>query len=72
MNAPPDEGIDTIRNFRDGIDSLILENGLTFGQLSITDSQNRSTEISIDDSKEVLARLTGVSAELITEADFSI
>ena len=62
-------GTDTISDFEDGIDYLGLDAGLTFGQLSI-DSVDHNTQISITDSGEILAELTGISGEDITEADF--
>ncbi|HHP7230983.1 MAG TPA: spondin domain-containing protein, partial [Xenococcaceae cyanobacterium] len=34
----PDQGVDTILDFQDGIDSLVLAGGLNFGQLAIADN----------------------------------
>ncbi|MEQ8995345.1 MAG: hypothetical protein RID53_02440 [Coleofasciculus sp. B1-GNL1-01] len=63
------EGIDTIVDFQDGADLIGLANGLTFGQLSIT-QDGKNTLIGFED--ETLARLKGVNANLLTEADFTI
>jgi Ca2+-binding RTX toxin-like protein len=62
-------GSDTITDFEDGIDSLVLLGGLTFEQLSITQN-NDDTLLSVSDTGKLLATLTGVSANLITAADF--
>jgi hypothetical protein len=64
-----DQGTDAIADFEHGIDRIILTNTLTFGQLDITQS-NSDTLISLVRTGEVLATLTGVSANLITYADF--
>ncbi len=63
------EGTDTIVDFQDDADLIGLANGLTFGQLSITQDGN-NTLISVED--ETLAMLKGVNANLLTEADFTI
>jgi hypothetical protein len=64
-------GTDTITDFQDGIDYLVLDGGLTFGQLSITYNEtNQSTQIGLSDSGEILAELNNISADLITETDF--
>jgi hypothetical protein len=63
------QGTDAIADFEDGIDRIILTNGLSFGQLDISQS-NSDTLISLTSTGEVLATLTGVSANLITSADF--
>ncbi|NEQ26372.1 MAG: hypothetical protein F6K28_46540 [Microcoleus sp. SIO2G3] len=47
----------------------MLANGLRFEQLDITQSNN-DTLISRTTSSEVLATLTGVSANLISQTDF--
>jgi Ca2+-binding RTX toxin-like protein len=65
------QGTDTIADFEDGQDTLLLAGGLTFGQLTITQSSNNAL-IGIAGSNEVLASLTGVQTNLITEADFTI
>jgi Ca2+-binding RTX toxin-like protein len=65
-----DSGIDTIADFEDGKDLLILSNGVTFSQLAITES-NGITQISFASTGKVLASLTGVSSSLIGVADFA-
>jgi Ca2+-binding RTX toxin-like protein len=62
-------GRDTITDFESGIDSLVLFNGLTFEQLTITQS-NDDTLLSVSATGQILATLTEVSANLITTADF--
>ncbi|WP_017715812.1 DUF4347 domain-containing protein [Kamptonema formosum] len=69
-------GGDTITDFTDGEDSLVLAGGLTFRQLSITSSPIRrdgssSTLISLAGTGELLATLNGVSANLIAASDFT-
>jgi predicted secreted protein len=63
------EGTDTIVDFQDGADLIGLADGLTFGQLSIT-QEGKNTLISVED--ETLAILKGMNANLLTEADFTI
>ena len=63
------QGTDTITNFEDGVDYFLLAGGLTFEQLDITQSNN-DTLINRTSNGEVLATLTGVSANLITQTDF--
>ncbi len=63
------QGIDTITDFEDGVDYFLLTKGLRFEQLDITQSNN-DTLISRTTNGEVLATLTGVSANLITQTDF--
>ncbi len=63
------EGTDTIVDFQDGADLIGLANGLTFGQLSIT-QDGKNTLISVED--ETLAMVKGVNANLLTAADFTI
>ena len=67
------QGTDTITDFQDGIDYLVLDGGLTFGQLAISYHEaNQSTQISLSDSGEILAEINNVSADLITENDFLV
>ncbi|MCL1471350.1 multicopper oxidase domain-containing protein [Argonema antarcticum] len=61
-------GTDTILDFQDGKDMLVLANGLTFAQLTITQN-NSATVISIGNT-EVLASLSGIQANLIGVQDF--
>jgi Ca2+-binding RTX toxin-like protein len=63
-------GIDTIFDFEDGIDLIALDSGLTFSQLSITDS-NSLTLIRLSATNEILATLNGVTANQISIVDFS-
>jgi Domain of unknown function (DUF4347)/FG-GAP-like repeat/RTX calcium-binding nonapeptide repeat (4 copies)/Calx-beta domain len=63
-------GIDTIADFEDGIDLIALDSGLTFSQLSITDS-NSLTLIRLSATNEILATLNGVTANQISIVDFS-
>ena len=64
-------GTDIITDFEVGKDLLILGDGLTFSQLSIT-QENSSTFIRLSTNGEILASLNGVSASLINAADFSL
>ena len=64
-------GIDTITDFEDGKDLLVLSGGLTFSQLSIT-PENSATFIRFSATGEILASLNGVSASMINAADFSL
>jgi Ca2+-binding RTX toxin-like protein len=69
-------GGDTISDFTDGEDSLILAGGLTVSQLSITSSAttrtgSSSTFIALAQTGELLATLNGVSANLIAASDFT-
>ncbi|MCC3572025.1 calcium-binding protein [Microcoleus sp. PH2017_34_RAT_O_A] len=66
-----DSGIDTIADFEDGKDLLILGNGVTFSQLAITES-NGITQISFAATGQVFASLIGVSATAINATDFTL
>ena len=61
-------GTDTIQDFTDGVDRIGLAEGLTLGQLTVSAS-NGNTLIAKNNG-EVLAILTGVNSNLITQADF--
>jgi len=61
--------IDVILDFEDGKDLLVLGNGLTFSQLSIT-QENSATFIRLSATGEILASVNGVSSTLINVADF--
>ncbi|MEQ9483233.1 integrin alpha, partial [Coleofasciculus sp. F4-SAH-05] len=63
------DGMDTILDFKDGEDLFLLDQGLTFGQLTIAAS-GADTKISVDG--EELATVSNVSANLITEVDFTV
>ncbi len=62
--------IDTIVDFEDGKDLLFLTNGLTFAQLDVSQS-NAATLIKLVSSGQVLASLTGISANTINATDFA-
>ncbi|XZN92083.1 MAG: SBBP repeat-containing protein [Microcoleus sp.] len=62
-------GIDTITDFEVGKDLLVLGNGLTFSQLSIT-QENSATFIRLSATGEILASLNGVTASAIGVANF--
>ena len=64
-------GTDTITDFEVGKDLLVLGNNLTFAQLSIT-QENSSTFIRLSATGEILASLNGISASLISAANFNI
>jgi Ca2+-binding RTX toxin-like protein len=66
-----DSGIDTISDFEDGKDLLILSSRMTFSQLAITQS-NGITQISLAATGQVFASLVGVPASQINAADFSL
>jgi Ca2+-binding RTX toxin-like protein len=61
-------GTDTILNFEIGKDLLVLGQGLSFGQLSIT-QHNSDTLISLAGSNQPLAILEGIQASGMTEAN---
>ncbi|MEG4636813.1 putative Ig domain-containing protein, partial [Microcoleus sp. Aus8_D4] len=61
--------IDTIVDFEDGKDLIFLTNGLTFAQLDVNQS-NDATLIKLVSSGQVLASLTGISANTISATDF--
>jgi hypothetical protein len=60
-------GIDAIADFEPGQDLIMLENGLTFEALRVT-QQGESTVIQLDET--TLVSLLGVDASLITVNDF--
>ena len=61
--------LDIIEDFEDGIDSIGLAGGLFFDSLDISQSGN-DTLISISDTGEGIAKLEGVSSDLIASEDF--
>lgn len=65
------KGSDTIVDFQNGIDSIILTGGLTFAQLTITESSG-STLIRITTTNELLATLTGIPTSQIGTEDFVV
>ena len=66
----PDGGTDTIVDFADGVDLLVLVQGLRFEQLSIAPSVN-GTEIRLASTGQVLAMLPGIALSSIGQSDFS-
>jgi Ca2+-binding RTX toxin-like protein len=64
-------GIDTIADFEVGTDLFVLENGLSFSQLSIGQDSD-STLIRIAQTGEILARIGGVSASSISAVNFVV
>ncbi len=62
-------GTDTITDFESGIDSLVLLGNLTFEQITITQSNN-DTLLSFGSNNQVIANLTGISANTLSAADF--
>jgi Ca2+-binding RTX toxin-like protein len=63
------EGTDNIVDYRDGVDKFILADGLEFEQIEIV--QNISnTQIKLDDTDEVLANLSSVTANFLDASDF--
>ena len=59
-----------IKNFEDGLDYLALSSDWGFGQLRINQVGD-NTEIGVAETGEILAELTGISTEQITEVDFA-
>jgi Ca2+-binding RTX toxin-like protein len=64
-------GIDTIDDFELGQDLLVLGNGLTFSQLTIAQDSG-ATLIRFAQTGEILASLTGVSANSISAVNFGL
>ena len=65
------DGLDTITDYQDGIDSFFLADGLEFEQLAITITPGSGgTTISIAETNEELAVLENTSASEITALDF--
>jgi phospholipase/lecithinase/hemolysin len=62
-------GVATVLDFQNGQDKLQLTQRLTFGQLQIT-QQGDNTQISINQTGNVLAILNGIQANTIGAADF--
>lgn len=59
------EGADTITDFSNGRDLIGLSAGLTFAELSFA-----GNSILVDDTKEILATVTGVDTTTLTASDF--
>jgi Ca2+-binding RTX toxin-like protein len=67
----PGEGTDTITDFMVDQDRIGLAEGLSFGQLTITQDGN-DTLIKLTSDNETLAILSGVQSNSLTAADFTI
>jgi Ca2+-binding RTX toxin-like protein len=67
----PGEGTDTITDFMVDQDQIGLAEGLSFGQLTIT-QDGRDTLIKLTSDNEILAILSGVQSNTLTAADFII
>jgi Ca2+-binding RTX toxin-like protein len=65
------EDPDLITDFTKGEDLLVLDRGLTFAQLSITQNANAAF-IRIGQNGQLLAALNGVQASAIDLNDFTI
>jgi hypothetical protein len=63
------DGNDTITDFTDEQDSIGLADGLSFSDLTIAGSSN-STQISVMNTRELLAILSGVNPIAISAVDF--
>jgi ELWxxDGT repeat protein len=63
----PGSGSNLITDFTDGEDIIVLEDGLTFEQLTFDVSQNGTI---VKFNEEILATLNGVESTLITADDF--
>jgi Ca2+-binding RTX toxin-like protein len=69
------EGASTISNFKSGKDLLVLTDGLTFEQLSITQGNHGNeffTQVSVANSNDLLATLNWVQADTITSSSFTL
>jgi Ca2+-binding RTX toxin-like protein len=64
-------GTDTITDFEVGQDLLVLGNGLTYSQLTIAEDSG-ATLIRLTQTGEILASLTGVSANSISAVNFGL
>ncbi|HEY9301999.1 MAG TPA: calcium-binding protein, partial [Phormidium sp.] len=65
------KGSDIIVDFQNGTDSIILTGGLTFAQLTITQSSG-STLITSKNTNELLATLSGIPVSQIGTEDFIV
>lgn len=64
-----ENGTDTIIDFEDNLDKLVLAENLTYSQLKLT-SVNGNTKISFAETGEVLAIILKTETSLITQGDF--
>ena len=65
------DGSDSILDFEDEIDSLLLD-GLTLENINVTAGLDNSTLIQTIDTEELLATLVGVSNDQIGQDDFML
>lgn len=65
----PDFGADTILDFTDNIDFLVLDDNLSFSQLTINQNSD-GTAIGINNTGEILAILKGITIDRIDRQDF--
>jgi phage portal protein BeeE len=65
-----ESGLNTIVDYLDGTDSFLLDGGLTFERLTISQGAGK-TIISVTETNEKLASLMGVEASLIGTEDFA-
>ena len=64
-----DSGLDTILDYQDGRDHIFLDDGLTFGQLSVT-QQGDQVLLSIAATNEQLALINQTTVSQIDSSDF--
>ncbi|MGB5896742.1 MAG: hypothetical protein WBD58_04670, partial [Geitlerinemataceae cyanobacterium] len=62
-------GVETIVDFQDGVDFIALRGGLTFEDLTFSQSGNI---LSVLTGEEQLARLEGVLMTQLSQADFQV
>jgi Domain of unknown function (DUF4347)/Concanavalin A-like lectin/glucanases superfamily/PA14 domain/RTX calcium-binding nonapeptide repeat (4 copies)/Calx-beta domain/WD40-like Beta Propeller Repeat len=65
------ENKDIIRDFEPGLDKLQLPEGISYGDLTIKNSPNNENTF-VKYQKDILAVLSDLDADLITESDFII
>ena len=63
---------DLLTDFEDGIDHIGLTGGLTFADLTIADGGTADTTISVTATSEILTMVQNVTADLLTETDFTV
>ena len=63
---------DLLTDFEDGTDLIGLEGGLQFADLTIADGGSADTTISVTATSEILTVVQGVTADLLTESDFTV
>ena len=63
------QGGDSLFDYHDGVDKLVLADGLTYEDLRFDDG-GIGTQIAVDDTSENLLLLVGISADVLDESDF--